>query len=86
MIAQELVRPGTAFVGADGEIRHVIILHKLGRGWGVTWDSIPRSNPDYYKDLFKVRDSRPKGYMTMRKFQKWATSQAEQNKEQSHVQ
>ena len=41
MIAQELVKPGVAFVGKGGEVRHVIIVHKPGSGYGVSWDSVP---------------------------------------------
>jgi len=75
MISQELVKEGRAFAGADGEIRHVIILHKPGSGYGVTWDSIPRSHPDHYRDLFNKRKTRPNGYMPLRKFQKWAVAE-----------
>jgi hypothetical protein len=76
MIAQELVKRGAAFIGADGEVRHVIIVHKPGSGYSVTWDSVPLSDPDYYRDLFDKRNTRPHGYMPMRKFQKWAVAAA----------
>lgn len=84
MISQELIKPGTAFVGADGEVRHVIIVHKPGSGYGVTWDSVPL-NGDYWRGrVAGEQKSRPHGYLPMRKFQKWAAFQVDQRKEQSH--
>jgi hypothetical protein len=81
VIAEELVKPKAAFKGADGEVRHVIMLHKLGRGYGVSWDSVPL-DADYWRGVVAGDDkARPNGYMTMRAFQKWVSEQV-QPKEQ----
>lgn len=75
MIAQELVKPGAAFIGADGEVRHVIIVHKPGNGYGVSWDSVPLDS-DYWRGrVAREHETRPNGYMPMRKFQRWAVGQ-----------
>jgi hypothetical protein len=76
VITQELVKPGAAFVGADGEVRHVIIVHKPGNGYSVTWDSVPL-NGDYWRGrVAREHETRPHGHMTMRAFQKWAAQAA----------
>lgn len=80
MIAQELIKAGRAFAGADGEIRHVIVVHKPGSGYGVTWDSVPLDG-NYYGNLFDRRKARPHGYMPMRAFQKWAVAEVLATKE-----
>ena len=72
MIAQELVKPGVAFVGKGGEVRHVIIVHKRGSGYGVSWDSVPLDGNYWRGCVAGERKSRPNGYMPMRAFQKWA--------------
>ena len=72
MVNQELVKAGATFIGKSGEVRHVILAHKPGNGYSVTWDSIPRSNPAYYD--WDNRKLRPNGHLTMRQFQKWAIS------------
>lgn len=72
MIDRELIKPGTGWEGASGEVRYVIIRHKLGRGYGITWDSVPL-NGDYWRGrVEREHETRPNGYMTMRAFQKWA--------------
>lgn len=72
MIAQELIQPKTAWRGADGAVRHVIIVHKPGSGYGVSWDSVPLDG-DYWRGVVAGEDkTRRNGYMPMRKFQKWA--------------
>jgi hypothetical protein len=77
MIAQDLVRPGAAFVGADGEVRHVIIVHKPGSGYSVSWDSVPLDGEYWAGCVAGLHKTRPHGYMPMRKFQKWAIEQVE---------
>lgn len=77
MIAQELVKEGVAFIGNDGKVRQVIMVHKPGNGYSVTWDTVPRSHPEYYDSAARL--ARPNGYMTMRQFQKWAVAVAVTN-------
>lgn len=77
MIAQELVKPGTAWLGKDGEVRHVYMLHKPGNGYSVSWDSIPKPvNIQGIMAWWDTQDERPHGYMPMRKFQNWAVGAA----------
>lgn len=83
MISADIVHEGTAFIGADGEIRHIIVKHKIGSGYGVSWDSIPRSDPQYYEKSNSNKSARPRGYMTMREFQRWAEKQHFEIKDQS---
>lgn len=73
MIAQELVKAGGAYVGKDGEVRHVYSIGRPGNGYCVLWDSKPRpAGTGGALDWFATRNERPHGYMQMRKFQKWA--------------
>lgn len=78
MMSQKLIKAGSAFKGADGEVRHVYMIHKPGNGYSVSWDSIPR--PSTTMECLAWWDSqkaRPHGYMPMRKFQKWASAQVD---------
>jgi len=70
VIAESLVKEGAAYRSIDGEIRHVVLIHKPGSGRSVSWDSVPRSDKRYYDD--EDRAKRPNGYLQMRRFQKWA--------------
>jgi hypothetical protein len=77
MIAQEFVIAGGAFVGEDGEVRHVYSIGKPGNGYCVLWDSLPRpANVTASLFWYQTQRDRPHGVMPMRKFQKWAVSQA----------
>ena len=62
---------GGAYVGADNEIRHVVMISKVGRGHSVSWDSTPYTH-DYWRDLHKRPNGRPEGIMAMKEFKKWA--------------
>jgi hypothetical protein len=78
MIAQELVKAGGAYVGKDGEVRHVYSIGRPGNGYCVLWDSKPRpADTKSSLEWFATRNERPNGYMPMRKFQKWAIEQVE---------
>jgi len=77
VIPQELVKCGAGFVGADGEVRYVHMIHRPGNGYGVSWDSLPP--PTEVKavlEWYQARPTRPHGYMPMRKFQAWAKQAA----------
>lgn len=74
MIAQELIKCGAAFKGADGEVRYVYSISKPGNGYCVLWDSLPRPSSVLASlAWYTTQHERPHGVMQMRKFQKWAT-------------
>lgn len=73
MIAQELVKVGSAYIGKDGEVRYVYSINRPGNGYCVQWDSMPR--PPGINAVLKwcaTQHSRTHGIMQMRKFQEWA--------------
>lgn len=61
-----------AHFGRDGAVRYVILIHKPGNGYGVTWDSVPFSTDLNYWDGLNEREKVGKaGYMPLHKFLKW---------------
>lgn len=64
------IRRNGVYRGSTGEDRHVINIHKPGNGYAVSWDSVPRSHPEFYDEA--NHEARPHGYMTMKAFKHWA--------------
>lgn len=69
------IKAAKAYIGNDGEVRHVVIISKAGLGHRVLWDSVSVKDPEYYGKLYNRMSLRPHGIMAMRDFEKWAISE-----------
>lgn len=65
------IKQGVGYCGNGGEVRHVIIISKVGRGHRILWDSVSSLDPEYYGALYSGMKHRPHGAMAMRDFEKW---------------